>query len=341
MEITDAVFGGSSPNYGKLAAQSEKKRQGIINLGLQQLNAVYGGGTAPFYQQAPTAPMNKAAWRSYGKQTPYYTINKGGNFAPYWAPKQAKTPGTATKFFEATGVGIPGDITGSIAGGIRTGDWGGAIKDIGLNALTGGVWGGIKSLFGEDPPTPREIVNKRARSGNLFYAPEMKTFKGYTPEFYAAREKAYTDNALPQLADQYKTARDSTIYGLSNSGLGESTVGDQAKFRLEKAMNAGRQGVADEAINQGNQLRDQVEQSRQQAIQQLYQTGDPTQALKSAISSSSSFERPATFGALANGFGDIMNQYYIQKLIQGYSNPVIAGGGYSDNSNPIYFAPTV
>jgi hypothetical protein len=105
-------------------------------------------------------------------------------------------------------------------------------------------------------------------------------------------------------------------------------------------MSAGRQGVADEAINQGNQLRDQVEQSRQNAIQQLYQTGDPTQALKSAISSSSSFERPATFGALANGFGDVMNQYYIQKLIQGYSNPTTVGG-YSDNSNPTYFAPTV
>lgn len=333
MELTDAIFGSGTPNYGAMAQKSEKKRQGIINLGMQQLNAVYGGGSAPFYTLAQGQPFSKTGWKGVGKHQTYYKQNKKGVFAPYYAPKQVSQPGIATKMFEAVGTGIPGDITGSIAGGIRTGDWGTAGKNIALNALTGGAFGGISALFGDDPPTPRELVNKQLRRGQLFNAPETRTFKGYQPEFYEAREKAYTDFALPQLADQYQSARDNTIYGLSNVGLSGSTEGTKARFKLEKAMTSGKQNIADEAINQGNRLREQVEQSRQQAIQQLYQTGDPTQALKTAINTSASFERPGGFDQLANGFSDVMNQYYIQKLLQGYQTSL------SGNNNPIYFAP--
>lgn len=333
MELTDAIFGSGTPNYGAMGQQSEKKRQGIINLGMQQLNAVYGGGSAPFYTMAGNQPLSKTAWSAYGKNQPYYKQNKKGVFSPYYAPKAKGTVGTGTKIFEAVGTGIPGDITGSIAGGIRTGDWGEAGKQILANALTGGAFGVISALFGSDQPTPRELVNKQLRRGQLFNAPETKTFKGYQPEFYQAREKAYTDFALPQLADQYQSARDNTTFGLSNVGLSGSSVGEKARFKLEKAMSTSRQNVAEEGINQSNKLRDQVEQSRQQAIQQLYQTGDPTQALKTAINTSASFERPGGFNQLANGFGDVMNQFYIQKLLQGYNQPV------SGNSNPTYFAP--
>ena len=333
MELIDAIFGSGTPNYGAMGQRSEKKRQGIINLGMQQLNAVYGGGSAPFYSVAQGQPFSKTGWSGVGKHQTYYKQNKKGEFAPYYAPKQVKQPGTATKMFEAVGTGIPGDITGSIAGGIRTGDWGGAAKNIVANALTGGAFGGISALFGSDAPTPRELVNKQLRRGQLFNAPETRTFRGYQPEFYDAREKAYTDYALPQLADQYQSARDNTIYGLSNTGLTGSTEATKAKFKLEKAMTSGKQNVANETINQSNKLREQVEQSRQQAIQQLYQTGDPTQALKTAINTSASFERPGGFAPLAQGFGDVMNQFYIQKLLQGYQNPV---GG---NNNPTYFAP--
>ena len=333
MELTDAIFGSGTPNYGAMGQKSEKKRQGIINLGMQQLNAVYGGGSAPFYTMASGPGYSKDQWNTFGKNQSYSYQNKKGVFSPYYAPKSQGQVGNGTKMFEAVGTGIPGDITGSIAGGIRTGDWGEAGKQILGNALTGGAFGGISALFKKDPLTPREMVNKQLKGGQLFNAPEMKTFKGYQPEFYQAREKAYTDFALPQLADQYQNARENSIYGLSNVGLSGSSVDTKQKFKLEKAMNTGRQNVAEEGINQSNQLRNQVEQSRQQAIQQLYQTGDPSQALKTAINTSASFERPGGFNQLANGFGDVMNQFYIQKLLQGYNQPV------SGNSNPTYFAP--
>jgi hypothetical protein len=315
MEITDSFFGGS-PNYGALGQRSEKKRQKIIDLGLNQINAVYGGGTAPFYTMA-----NGNDGTKFDPHSSYYSLT-GKGFQPYWMPG-GKKPGSQFQNSEA---------------GSNAGFAAGIVSGIPFSELLGSKF--LGGLFGKTE-SPRDIARKAFRRGQLFNAPENKTFKGYTPEFYAAREKAYTENALPQLADQYQSARNSTIYGLSDAGLSGSTVGDQARYRLERAMNAGRQNVADEAINQGNQLRDQVEQSRQRAIQQLYQTGDPTQALKGAISSSAGFERPSTFGALANGFGDVMNQYYIQRLLQGYQNQTNAASGVGGGGSPTYFAPTV
>lgn len=330
MELTDAIFGSGTPKYGAMAQQSEKKRQGIINLGMQQLNAVYGGGTAPFYTMASGPQFSKGNWNLFGKNQTYYNQNKKGVFSPYYAPK----PPHQADGIDSTLKSIPVlSSMGSLGDTIKTGDWSGGLKDAAIGIGSGGIASSLMSLFAKDPPTPRELVNKQLRRGQLFNAPETRTFKGYQPEFFQAREKAYTDFALPQLADQYQNARENSIYGLSNVGLSGSSVDTKQKFKLEKAMNSGRQNVAEEGINQSNRLKDQVEQSRQQAIQQLYQTGDPSQALKTAINTSASFERPGGFNQLANGFGDVMNQFYIQKLLQGYNQPV------SGNSNPTYFAP--
>ena len=330
MELTDAIFGSGTPNYGAMGQQSEKKRQGIINLGLQQLNAVYGGGSAPFYTMANNQPLSKGAWNTFGKNQTYYKQNKKGAFSPYYTPK---APHQADKI-DSTLMSIPVlSSMGSLGDTMKSGDWSGGLKDAAIGIGSGGIASSLMGLFKKDAPTPRELLNKELRRGQLFNAPEMKTFKGYQPEFYQAREKAYTDFALPQLADQYQNARENSIFGLSNVGLTGSSVDTKQKFKLEKAMNTGRQNVAEEGIIQSNRLKDQVEQSRQQAIQQLYQTGDPTQALKTAINTSAAFERPGGFNQLANTFGDVMNQFYIQKLLQGYNQPV---GG---NSNPTYFAP--
>ena len=113
-------------------------------------------------------------------------------------------------------------------------------------------------------------------------------------------------------------------------------VGDEANYKLEKAMNTGKQTVADNAIGQANELRKQVEDSRQQAINQLYQTGDPSQALKTAINSASSFENPGGFAPLVNTFGDVMNQFYINKLLSAYTGGTAAMNGQQNSAN--YFA---
>jgi hypothetical protein len=48
--IYDAFQG--SPDYGKKAASEEKRRQQQIQLGTNQINAIFDGGQAPSYSQA-------------------------------------------------------------------------------------------------------------------------------------------------------------------------------------------------------------------------------------------------------------------------------------------------
>lgn len=333
---TGDIFFGNAPNYGALAAKSEKKRQGIINLGLDQINAVYGGGSAPFYSMASASPFTKAQWSGGAKNNTYYTLGPSGKFKPYYAPKQAKGPSGLQRTSELLGTAVPGDITGDVLKGIRTGDWKEAGANILLNAATGGVFSFANNLFGGgDTPTPRELVNKQMRRGQLFSAPEYRTFEGFQPEFYQRREKAYRDFALPQLADQYQSANQQLVYGMSNQGLRGSSVDDKARFQLEKTMTQGKQGVADEAINQSNQLKNRVEESRQSAINQLYQTSNPSQAVQSAIANASQFQQPSSFAPLANTFANLANQYYTQQLLASYKN----GGRQQPVENNLYYAP--
>jgi len=325
----DDLF-GASPNYGAISRKSEKKRQHIIDLGMKQLGAVYGGGSAPFYS---LANADGAKFDSKGN---YYSLGSKNGFGQYWGPKPIKQPSSFQRSTEIAGSVVPGDITGDVLQGARTGDWGKAATNIGINAATGGAYGVASKVFGRKPPSPREIAAKKFRRGQLFSAPTNQSFEGFQPEFFRQREKAYTDFALPQLGDQYRTNNAALTYGMSNRGLTGGSVDQEARFGLEKIMGQGRQQIADTGIQQANQLRTDIEGSRQQATQQLYQTGDPTQATQSAISAAAGFQRPSTYTPLANMFSNLANQYYANQLLNNYQKQP-TGNSYS-GGNPNNFA---
>src|SRR5437773_45490 len=78
--LTGGLIDPGSPNYGKLAGKNEKRRQQIIDLGMRQINSVFGGGVAPFYTAANTG-TNK-----FDPHNTYYSLNAAHGFAPYWQP---------------------------------------------------------------------------------------------------------------------------------------------------------------------------------------------------------------------------------------------------------------
>lgn len=291
--MANLLFGGGT-DWGRLASRSEKNRTGIVNLGMDQINAVFSGGSAPFYDLA-----NQPGQKFSSKGT-YYSL-QGGKFKPFWAPKGARPSGQAA----------PASIPGSIIGSPVTDPIGG----VGNKLL--GVDKFINSLFGDDK-SPRDIAREKFKKGLLFSGPQEQTFEGFQPEFFDKRAKAYVDYALPQLGDQYRDARDATIYGLSNRGLSNSTIASRANRRLEDTVGEGKQSIAESGINQANQLKKEIEDRRQQTIQQLYQTADPSQAFQSAISSASQFRQPSVFAPLTNMFSNLANQYYINQAIKGY-----------------------
>jgi hypothetical protein len=79
--------------------------------------------------------------------------------------------------------------------------------------------------------------------------------------------------------------------------------------------------IADEGRNQAQQLRRDVEDSRQKSIAQLYQTADPGQAFSSALNATSEFEQPSTFAPISDMFANLAKQYYVSKLLNSYQQP--------------------
>src|SRR5438445_4031697 len=142
-----------TPDYASLAAQSEAKRQAIINLGTQEINAIYGGGSAPFYSLASGA---------YNPKTQYETLGTKG-FKPYGVPGQLPVPGSGnklTKFFGGP-AGIDFDPISGLAG-----------------------------LFSSGPESPMHHF-LAAEKGNRLFTQQNQTFPGFNQGFYDQRAQAY------------------------------------------------------------------------------------------------------------------------------------------------------
>ena len=291
--LTGGLIDPSTPNYGKLAKRSEAARQGLIRLGLQQIGAVYGGGTAPFYTQAG------ATGERFNPRETYYFLNKRGQFAPYWAPGR-----TAARSQFSPGIGT-----------------------YTFRTAPGSPWLGA-DIFGEKK-SPRDIARQQYSRGQLFNAPTTRSFEGFQPEFFEKRAQAYVNYALPQVAEQYRGARNALVYGLSNRGLQQSSQATTGRENLERTAGTARQNVADTGLAQADQLRRDIEQARQQNIQQLYQSADPARAFQSAISTAAGFQRPSAFPPVANMFANLANQYYINQVLNSYKQAPYGNTPYS------------
>lgn len=326
MAINSGILGGligNAPDYGKLAKRNEATRQSLINLGLQQINAVYGGGTAPFYTTANT-PGAK-----FDPRASYYNLT-GKGFQPYWIPGGQRPEGTFQPSGAASLLAGSDPITTGIFNNL-TGGRGAASAVAGLATPNifgslGGVLGRVLGgLFGEEK-SPRDIARRAFRRGQLFNAPNYQTFEGFQPEFFNQRAQAYVNYALPQLAEQYQQARNAQSFGLANRGLLGSTQQTQATQRLERETGRAKQGIAETGIEQANQLRKEIEQARQEAIRQLYQSADPAQAISSAIGSASQFRIPSAFAPITNLLGNLAQQYLVSQTLNAYRQPNIYGG---------------
>lgn len=283
-EITQAFTGPDSGSQARSARKANEQQQAAIDYGMQQLNAIYGGGTYNQYAQAAG---------TFDPNQQYYTQHNG-TYSPY-AAKGAK---------KATGIGTGG----TIAAGILTG---------GLGALGG--------LFGSDSrPSPQNLLNH----GKLFAMSPSQNFAGYNDNFYNQRARAYEDYALPQLGQQYQTTKNALNYNLANRGLLGGSVSNQENNDLNLTMGQQKQGIADQGLQQAQQLKSDVQNSKLQAISQLYQTANPAQAQSSALADASRFTAPSAFAPLANGFSNLVNQYAMNQQIAGYQQQP-GMGGYS------------
>lgn len=287
--LTGGLF-GDTPDYGGAAIQNEKNRKNAILQGMHTINSVFGGGTDPTFVQASG---------SYDPSKSYFS-NEGGAYRPWHLN--------------------PKDPTNKLQGFWNV-----------SNATTGNPLLNLFNPFDDAPKPPdyRAVYNSKVNGGastnNLFTMGDPKTYEGFGPNFYNQRVYDYINYALPQLGAQQKQTSDSINYGLANRGILNSSAAGQAKTRLAVQTGIAEQGIADQAQNNAQDLKTKVEGARQASINQLYQTGDPSQSSAQAISAAAGFQVPQAFGPISNMFSTLAQQYAASQLYNQY-NP--SGYGY-------------
>lgn len=178
-------------------------------------------------------------------------------------------------------------------------------------------------------------LQKRVAAGKLFGGKE--TSGGFDNAFYDKRKQDYLNFGIPQLAYQQKAAQKALSFSLARQGILHSGAAEQAGRDLSRQSGLGLQQVTDQATEQANTLRSNVEQERSRLINQLNATGDPNIASQQAVAAASTLRLPSTFAPIGNLFSDLTNQYVNKNLMGIWNNAgtgtgSVWGGGRVTNS---------
>lgn len=330
-DFTGGLFNPSGPQYGAITTRNEKQRQAMINQGLTNINAIFGGGNADFYSMANKGGQKFHANADSRTQPYYYLTGKG--FQPYPGLGGGQSQGGALAPIEG------GDITQYQRASVPTGGASGAIAhteqgDYGqaiASTLTGGLFDTLGSLFGSNKQSPLDLEKSRYNRGVLLDKTSAN-YQGFGDDFYNQRAQDYVNYALPQEGQQYRTNLDAVTYNLANRGLLDSSQQKSQMSDLARSDTQAKQTIADSAIGQANDLRKTVSDAKQASIAQLYQTGDPNQAASTAVTQASQAMQPNVFAPLSNMFGSLATQYYTNQLLNSYSG----GAGVPQQGSEYY-----
>lgn len=288
-------LGGGNPSGG--IEKANRRQQALISQGMDQLNAIFFGGTTNGYTQAK------------GKFDPtqqYYRIGEHGGFRPYKPPGQYD-PLKDRRF-------------------AFTGDW----KKDWLDTSLGGIPLG-EFLFGHAPPSPQSILRK----GNLFLKNPTQTYQGFTPDFYNKAATDYLQFALPQLAQQARTQQSQINFNLANRGLLGSSAQTSLNKALGNEVNLQRIGIANNALARRQQLQKDINQQYTSLVNQLQLSANPSAVAQQALQAASSFAQPSPVQPIGSLFQNFANTYLGSQQYNTYNNqPGFNGGGFNRPSSP-------
>lgn len=310
------LFGGGKNNAASQARQQEIQRQEGITRGLSQINSIYGGG-------------------SYGTNTVQrgqFKLQQGAGGA--WPNMLA---GDLSQYYLANGTKLS-DLTNKDP---QYADWLSRTRALqGSSHMppmpdphTEGVFGAIFGPGGNVNPamTQNQALRTYARhlalTGGLYNS--AATAPGFNNDFYNQKQQAYIGYALPQVASQYNQMNQNTAFNLANRGLSQSSAGNMLRGSLEKERQLQTQGVGDAAIQQTNQLRQDVENQRSLLVSQLYASGDPNTSMQGALNTAANFQTPNTYQPLGNMFSNWANMYLAKQYLGAPQTPGGGMGGYN------------
>lgn len=122
----------------------------------------------------------------------------------------------------------------------------------------------------------------------------------FNDDYFAGRQKAYVDNAMPSLDQQFSDAQKQLVYALSRSGLLQSSEAANRQRQLNEERARYERDIQNSAATFANQGRTDVENTRSNLLSQLNATEDPSAAATAAANKAALLSAPPTFDALGN-----------------------------------------
>ena len=166
----------------------------------------------------------------------------------------------------------------------------------------------------------------------------QNAFAGYTPQFYKGVGTAYTNWALPQVGQQYRTTRNQLLDKFAGQGILNSSASQQAQNALGASLNSAEQQVGNQALTQEQQLQQQVGNAEQSLFGQAESTANPGQLGEEALQQASNFGAPSTFAPLGQLFTSFGNEWLNQQNASLYN--ALASQYLNTLSNPAMFGPS-
>lgn len=160
-------------------------------------------------------------------------------------------------------------------------------------------------------------------------------FSGFTPDFYKGIGTAYQNFAMPELQRQYTDTSNQLGFKLANQGLGDSSIAQGLGSKLADTMSRGQTQIGQEAVNQENQLRQQVSQEQSNLIGQASNSNQPGAVASSALGVAQGFGTPSSFAPIGQLFNQFGQQYLGSQLAKTYGGATNQLGSLL---NPAYSA---
>jgi hypothetical protein len=133
------------------------------------------------------------------------------------------------------------------------------------------------------------------------------TFSGFDDNFYKNRQQAYIDYAMPEVQRQAAAAHRALVYALARNGNLDSSGAIRKDQDLTTDTNKAALEVGNQALDQSNQTRSQIENIRSGIVAQLNATGDDQAAANSALRQTQNLNMPQGFSPMGQMFSDFLS----------------------------------
>lgn len=166
-------------------------------------------------------------------------------------------------------------------------------------------------------------------------------FAGFDDNYYKKLSDTYTNNLLPQIEDQRKSALDTLTADLTDRGIRKSTVGNAAIAKIDERSGEAKTNVGNDATSYANKIKGQVEQQKNSLLD-LNQSSTDSSAManraqgdSATLSQNSGGSMPST---ISNVFTDLVTPWaYAYAANQGSRNPYSTRNFFSRNGNSVSY----